>query len=143
MLRSPTSTAAYRRTGLPRAALRWLVALLLVQVLWQTLGHMHGIVHFQGVHGMAHVQGPHGTSPADRVQATPTAAGWVAALLGHPGDESVCQVFDQLGHGDTLASPATAWLPLQPSAALLLVADCEARARWAALFDARGPPAAR
>lgn len=142
MLRSPTSTAAHR-TGPPRAAVLWLVAVvLLAQLLWQTLGHMHGLVHFPAVHGHAHAHGGHSHADVDDAH-HPAATGWVSALVGHAGDESTCRLLDQLGHGDTLAGMASIWLPLQPAAALLLTADCEARARWAALFDARGPPAAR
>ncbi len=145
----PASTAAYRRTGLSRAALPWLVVVvLLAQLLWQTLGHMHGLVHFPAAHWRGHLHAGHastGHDPAhaDMDDAHPAATGWVAALVGHAGDESTCRLLDQLGHGDTLAGTASLWLPLQPAAALLLTADCEARARWAALFDARGPPATR
>lgn len=121
---------------------RWAVllvaALLLSQLLWQTLGQVHGVVHAPGLRVAmvtpdAHPE--HGTLRAD--------AGWVADLFSNHGDDGACRLVDQLGCGDALTVSPFVLPALLPAAFVLAFASGEALARWATLFDARGPPVLR
>jgi hypothetical protein len=111
------------------------------------LGLMHGIVH-----GFSHGQ----STPQSQVQTQVTATqapagrsltqthkGWTDTLFSSHGKAADCLVFDQLCHADALH-----FLPLQalpttlPSFVLVTLAG-DFIARWAALYQARGPPSAR
>ena len=119
----------------------WLLAAALLLV--QTMGLMHGVL-----------LGPK-SADSDRAQVSmqraqqPVADGygaagqWVNALFSsHRGDND-CRLFVQASHG-SLAPKLTALAPpvVLPSFAVAIF-QCEALARWAALFDARGPPLTR
>ncbi len=114
------------------------------------LGLMHGLVHGvqfdeHVVHlaqlstdeGDAHDQGhahDHDVQPG---------ANWLSDLFSAHADDADCRVFDQLCHGD--ASPALPLLAL-PTVLTplgLVFLQGEVIARWAALFEARGPPLTR
>lgn len=136
------SLSALRPTDASPRGRRWLallmVLMLLSQLLWQTMGQMHGVVHAPGIRALAatpEAHSVHGNLQAD--------AGWVSDMFNSHGDDGTCRLIDQLGCGDALlASPFT--LPAVPPVAFALaVASGEALARWAALFDARGPPVLR
>ncbi|WP_298924337.1 hypothetical protein [uncultured Ramlibacter sp.] len=109
----------------------WLLVSALVAA--QALGLMHRIVHAPHagsvpVVAVAAGQGHHG-------------AGWVADLFaGH--DESSCRLFDPLTHDGPPSVPALV-LPLLLSSYFLDVFQGEFLVRWAALYDARGPPPLR
>lgn len=114
----------------------WLLAMVLVAA--QAAGLMHRIVHGpQGVaghdgaaeHSHLHAAGHHG-------------AGWVAELFSGHADDSSCRLFDPLNHDALPALPALV-LPLVLTPFLALQQQGGFVARWAALFDARGPPTLR
>lgn len=119
-----------------RRARAWLVAALVLLVLAQALGQMHRALHVPGMlvgqpelrqatlaHGHAH--GQH----------------WVQDLFAGHGDAD-CRLLDALAHPACPAAPLLV-LPMQLGAPLLAAARSDFVARWAALFDARGPPAFR
>ena len=116
-----------------RRGLLWLVLFALVSA--QTLGLMHRVVHPSNIE-----------HAAATVVAEPAGAGearsWVAGLFGLH-DDSGCRVFDQLGQGGFLPSVPVVLLPLLLPSFVLQWFQGEVLARWAALFDARGPPTLR
>ncbi len=109
------------------------LGLLLAQLLWQTLGQMHRVLHHGQAApvqsaGLAHDHAHHGG---------------LAALFASHGDEGSCRLFDQLGQCDALANPPPAVLPQVLLAFVLLYSLGEVLARRAALFQARAPPSVR
>ena len=119
-----------------RRGLLWVLLFALVAA--QTLGLVHRVVHvpeFESAveiassHSHGHDEGDHGHS-------------WAEALFGGHDGESACRLFDQSQGGCLPTVPAV----LPPVAAPLFFLQWfqgEALARWAALFDARGPPQLR
>ena len=55
-------------------------------------------------------------------------------------EESDCRLFDQASHDGVVAKLAAALLPFAPPPFAVALFQGNALARWAALFDARGPP---
>ena len=103
----------------------WLLAFALLAA--QALGFMHRVTHAPHLHTAAAQAGEaaHGD-------------GWLERLFaGH--DEDSCRLIDSLSHGGA-AAPQAVCAPLVPAAYLLPLWAGQALARWAALFDARGPP---
>ncbi len=141
----------------------WLLALLAV-VLAQTLALVHRVVHPGGsarheVH-QAHLaqpacdqHGDHDHPPGhdhadDHDHAhdhTQHAHGsWLASLFaGHHEAESACQLFDALGAGDSVWSSVAALGVVAVPRYWLTFYAGQALARWAALYQARGPPVSR
>lgn len=118
-----------------RRSLLWLLLFALVSV--QALGLVHRIVH--------------GEPAALSAAAAPRAAAdhdlegrrWASGLFGDHDDEGGCLLYDQLSHGGCLPVPAAVTLPVVAPVFLLQWFQGEFLARWAALFDARGPPPIR
>jgi hypothetical protein len=111
-----------------RRRLIWVLLFALVAA--QTLGLMHRIVHAPG-------------TGAAFAGSAPVAQGWVQDLFaGHEGDAS-CRLFDQLNASGVLPDiPAVPIVQVLPAYFLQWYLG-QALARWAALFDARGPPLLR
>jgi hypothetical protein len=104
-------------------------------LLAQTLGFMHGVVH--GPHMATSSNVPITLQSAD--EACEPSANWVGALFSsHHGDND-CRLFDQASQGAAPQLAALALPVVLPSIAVAIFQG-EALARWAALFDARGPP---
>jgi hypothetical protein len=117
-----------------RRGLLWFLLFALVTV--QALGLMHSVAHgvrFAPVPSLAA-----GTAAADDVE-----RGWEAGLFGQHDDDAGCLLYDQLSHGGCMPMPMAAALPVMPPAFILQWFQGEFLARWATLFDARGPPAIR
>ena len=110
---------------------------LVLALLWaQSLGVWHGIVH--GGHGVGGVHASLALANAGEVKSH----GFFESLFGDHDDVD-CQLFDQLCHGDALATaPVLALSPGVPAAQIAHLTGL-AVARWAALFQARGPPISR
>lgn len=73
---------------------------------------------------------------------TPTmtpVVGWSRFFSSHDGD-SDCRLFDQASHGNAAPAMVALCLPMVLSSFVFDISRGEALARWAALFDARGPP---
>ena len=112
--------------------------LALVLLLAPMLGLMHGLVHGAGDYRQAVVH-------AHIIEADGQAHhhGWLADLFSAHGDESDCRVFDQLSHSDGVPALPLLALPMVLSSFVFRFFEGEVLARWAALFEARGPPLAR
>lgn len=114
-------------------AYAWVLVLAFV---WsQSLGLWHGIVHASHGAGAA----PISAVVADTWESTSP----FEALFGSHFDTVDCQLFDQLSHGDALATAPVLVLPLGVPAAHIAHLTGLAVARWAALFQARAPPVSR
>lgn len=117
-----------------RRGLLWLLLFALVSV--QALGLVHGIAHGER------------TAPASGAAARQVAADggshkWASGLFSSHDDDAGCLLYDQLSHGGGLPLPVAGALPVIPPAFVLQWFQGESLARWAALFDARGPPSIR
>jgi hypothetical protein len=131
----------------PARTLPWLLvaALLLAQL----LGLMHGVVHGPQahVHSQSHVhhdghqhQQEHSALAHAEEEGD---AGWLASLFSSHEGDSDCRLFDQASHGQAAPAFPMLSLPLVLSSVAFDISRGEALARWAALFDARGPPSTR
>lgn len=112
----------------------FLAALLMFVVLaGQGLGLVHRTVHGPAGSGSGVALHVHGAADAREE------GGWLAGLFDGHDDESKCRLFDSLTQGGP--QPACVNLLPPPHAPGLLATLAGAvLARWAALFDARGPP---
>jgi ABC-type Zn2+ transport system substrate-binding protein/surface adhesin len=130
--------------ALPR--LTTLLALLLaaVLVMTQTLGVVHGITHGQSgstLHSHDHDHAHDHTH--DHAEVDVGAAGkhgFLAALFSLHQEDSDCRLYDQASHDGALVTAMQLTLPVVPPSLSVAIFQGEALARWAALFDARGPP---
>lgn len=122
------------RTGQTLATRRMGAALLVFALLLtQTMGLLHRA---------AHLPASLAAGPAARVQVEQPS--FIANLFtAHDSGTGDCRLYDQLGHGDAAPAACMTVLPFAIPAFLLHVSLGEALARWAALFDARGPPVSR
>ena len=112
-------------------------------LLAQTFGLMHGVVH-SGEHVAGnehHVQlasAEHGHAHGDE---DIHSGGWLASLFSsHDDGGADCRLFDQASHGSAAPAFVQSSLPTLPPSVAVAIFQGEALARWAALFDARGPP---
>lgn len=124
----------------PAASRAAVVALLVVLVLAQTLGWMH-----RALHGDAGAGSRHGLVAAAAEAAThaDTAHGaGLHDLFGSHAEPNDCRLFDALGQPGCMPAPLVVLPVLLPAASLALT-HADFVARWAALFDARGPPPTR
>jgi hypothetical protein len=117
-----------------RRGFLWMVLFALLGA--QTMGLMHRVVHVPVFGADAAVVS---MAPHEGVRSQ----GWADTLfVGHDG-EPACRLFDQLSQGGCLPSVAAVLLPVTAPLFFLQWFQGEALARWAALFDARGPPQLR
>lgn len=125
----------------------WLLAAALL--LAQLLGLMHGVVHGPQAHihshSHAHQGGHHQehSALAHAEEAGGGEGGWLASLFSSHDGDSDCRLFDQASHGQAAPTLPMLSLPVVLSTAIFDISRGEALARWAALFDARGPPSTR
>ena len=118
-----------------RRGFLWLVLFALVSA--QTLGLMHRVVHVSQFESEAEVIAVHAHDDGRHGR------GWTKTVFdGHDG-EPACRLFDQLSQGGCLPSVPAVLLPVSAPLFFLQWFQGEALARWAALFDARGPPQLR
>lgn len=116
----------------------WTAFLLFALLFAQTWGLIHHVTHARGL--TASAAALHGEG--ERVGEAHGAPGWAQKFSAH-ADDGGCVLYDQLSHGDSVVF-APLYLPaMAPSAGLLAVLLGEFVARWAALFQARGPPLSR
>lgn len=113
------------------------LVLVVAVLLAQALALMHRSLHGSGgsalrSEAVAQAQHAHEAASADGL----------SGLFGSHSDASDCRLFDALGQAG--CTPAALVLPIAvPPATVLAVFHGEFVARWAALFDARGPPVSR
>lgn len=136
-------TLSSHRTDLSRPSRRGLVLLLVLALLLaQALGLMHRTLH-GGAVGAAAVAVVGAPAQAD-AEADPRghAHGWVVSLFPNHASDADCRLFDPLHH-DGMPTVAVLVLPLLLTSFFLVASTGDFVARWAALFDARGPPSPR
>ncbi|MDB5965995.1 MAG: hypothetical protein JWQ72_2495 [Polaromonas sp.] len=143
------STSSFaRHVPLASASRRVLIVwLALALLLAQTLGMMHGVVHSPQAVAGDRAQAASQLAQVAQVQQTATlnanagAAGhWIGALFSsHHGDND-CRLYDQASHGSAALHVVALPLPVVLPPFAVAIFQGEALARWAALFDARGPP---
>ncbi len=112
------------RIAVPAWLLGWLMVAL---VGMQTLGAMHAVAH--GV--------PSGSSESAQLHSP------LQDLFSGHGGNADCQLYDQVSHGDGLTSAVPPLVAAPVPVFLFQYFQGEAVARWATLFDARGPPSLR
>jgi len=132
-----------RRDSSSAGALVWLLAASLLFA--QLLGLMHGVVHGPQAHihshSYVHQDGHHQEHAAlAHVEEEGEGGGWLASLFSSHDGDSDCRLFDQASHGQAAPTLPMLSLPLVLSSLAFDISRGEALARWAALFDARGPP---
>jgi hypothetical protein len=117
----------------------WLWLVLFALLAAQTLGFVHRIVHGPqaALSHAVHAQHSHSHAAGD------SGHGLIAPLFSGHGDVSDCRLYDQLGNGQAMPSVPAVLPPLMVPLFVLQFFQGEAVARWAALFDARGPPSVR
>lgn len=140
-------------TRLPRASagsVAWVLVFALL--LAQMLGLMHGVVHGSQMQALGSVgsgsgQGHHDVHDHDHDHDHGSYAGhgngWLESLFSSHDANSDCRLFDQASHGNAAPALPALSLPILLSSFVVDIPQGEALARWAALFDARGPPLTR
>lgn len=140
-------------TRLPRASARSLAwVLVFALLLAQMLGLMHGVVHGSQMQALGSVgsgQEHHHAHDHDHDHDHGSYAGhghghgWLESLFSSHDATSDCRLFDQASHGNAAPALPALSLPILLSSFVVDIPQGEALARWAALFDARGPPLTR
>ena len=143
--------------ALPRlTTLLALLVLLLaaVLVMTQTLGVVHGITHgplgsmlhsHSHDHNHDHDHDHDYNHPRDRTQIHAEVEkasnnSFLSALFSSHQDDSDCRLYDQASHDGALVVAMQSTLPVIAPSLSVAMFQGDALARWAALFDARGPP---
>ncbi len=135
-----------------KGGLAWVWLLAAAMLLAQLLGLMHGVVHGPQAHLHAHVHSELGSAHASHdhddhdhsaITQDEHGSNWLESLFSSHGDDSDCRLFDQASHGQAAPTFPLLSLPLALSSVAFDISRGEALARWAALFDARGPPSSR
>lgn len=113
-----------------------LLALLLaaVLVMTQTLGVVHAVTHGSSGSSLHSYDHDH-----PEVEA-PDTGYFLTALFSSHQEVFDCRFYDQASHGGALVTAVQSTLPVVPPPLTVAIFQGEALARWAALFDARGPP---
>ena len=123
---------------LPRLVVLLGLLLAAVLVMTQTLGLVHAITH--GSSGSSlYFEDEFHDHDHDLAEA-PGVNHLLASLFSLHSDLSDCRLFDQASHDGGLAMTFKSTLPGVPPPLTVAIFQGEALARWAALFDARGPP---
>ena len=136
--------------ALPRQTTLLALLLAAVLVMTQTLGVIHGMTHGAAGSSLhAHDQGhdhdhehehehehEHVHDGAD----ASGASHFLTALFSSHQKASDCRLYDQASHDGVLVIATPPALPVVPPPVTVAIFQGEALARWAALFDARGPP---
>jgi len=114
----------------------WLLAFAILTA--QALGFMHGVAHSPASHAGAVIR------PAAAGQPVGSAVkGKLELLFSSHASDADCRLYDHAALGGAALQVVPLALPvlLPPFAVAIFLG--EALARWAALFDARGPPSTR
>ena len=109
-------------------------ALAFVLLLSQSLAQLHAVKHAVK-HG-----GPAGVNHAAAAHVAHEDHGFLEQLFSNHNTDTDCRLYDQLGDGHAMPAVALLELPVVLPSLKVAIFQGEALARWAALFDARGPP---
>ena len=115
--------------------------LALVLLLAPMLGLMHGVVH--GAAASLHTAQVHDHEADNHAHEHAQGHAWLADLFSVHAEDSDCRVYDQLCHSEVPSAPPALVLPVVLSSFVFHFLEDEVRTRWAALFEARGPPLTR
>ena len=121
---------------LPRLAVLLGLLLAVVLVMTQTLGLVHAITHGSSGSSLYFQDKFHDHDEAE----APGVNHLLASLFSLHSEVSDCRLFDQASHDGGLAMTFKSALPVVLPPLTVAIFQGEALARWAALFDARGPP---
>ena len=120
------------------------VTLAFALLLAQTLGFMHGLTHglTHGAVKYAEKHAQHGAAHLDfhDHQEHSGQGNWLESLFSSHDGEHDCRLYDQASHASAAPAVAPVTLPAVLPSPVVAIFQGEALARWAALFDARGPP---
>ena len=109
-----------------------MLGLALALLLPQLLGLWHGVAHEQ-VQPVKHAH-------ADHVHVHVRTSSLASLFTSHDNGSPDCRLYDQASHDGLVTTVAALSLPSPtPGTGVALFAG-DALARWAAHFDARGPP---
>ena len=139
-----------------RASMRalMLAGLVLALLLLPLIGLMHGVMHgpaqgfetssvsVQASHQASHTVDHENENDHDHDH-DHDHGNWAERLFAGHSQSADCLVFDQLCQGQALKALPLQVLPTLPPGAVLASLAGDFIARWAALFQARGPPPAR
>ena len=123
---------------LPRLVVLLGLLLAAVLVMTQTLGLVHAITH--GSSGSSLYFEDEFPDHDHDVAKAPGVNHFFVSLFSLHHDVSDCRLFDQASHDGGLAVAVKSALPVVLPPLTVAIFQGEALARWAALFDARGPP---
>ena len=118
----------------------WLVLSLLLA---QTMGQLHAVKHMiqrVGVVAVVPGAGGHGGHEARDAHDGKNGKSFLDELFSSHGSTADCRLYDHLSDGQSLPLLFAAPLPIVLPSRLVAIFAGDALARWAALFDARGPP---
>jgi len=127
----------------PKVLRLWILWLALSLLLSQSLGQLHSVKHavkHGGLVAAAHVAGEHEVHEAHDAHHRHDDGGFLNLLFSSHDNASDCRLYDHLSDGQAMPFIVTAALPIVSPSLLVGIFAGDALARWAALFDARGPP---
>jgi hypothetical protein len=135
--------ASKQRTSRARLALGWLLIAALLAV--QSFTLLHRVAHPPGLgNHAAHLgHAAHDDHHDHSSHLDSREQGWLQALFSNHTEASDCRLLDALGASDGAPTSLPCALPMVLSAAQLTFYAGQALARWAALYQARGPPLSR
>ena len=125
---------------LPRLVVLLGLLLAAVLVMTQTLGLVHAITHGSTGSSLYFDNEFHDHDHDHDVAKAPGVNHFLVSLFSLHHDVSDCRLFDQASHDGGLVMAVKSTLPGVPPPLTVGIFQGEALARWAALFDARGPP---
>ena len=125
---------------LPRLVVLLALLLAAVLVMTQTLGLVHAITHGSSGSSLYFDDEFHDHDHDHDVAKAPGVNHFFVSLFSLHSEVSDCRLFDQASHDGGLAMTFKSTLPGVPPPLTVAIFQGEALARWAALFDARGPP---
>ena len=129
----------------------WVFGWVLALLVSQTLGQLHAVKHviqqggpdavahaadtreMHAAHDAHHEHEHEGDGDGD-------GEGFLDKLFSSHGSASDCRLYDHLCDGQAVPIILAAPLPIVLPSRLVAIFAGDALARWAALFDARGPP---
>jgi hypothetical protein len=118
-----------------------MIVLVLCLLLSQSLGFMHGIEHAPHAQHQNHQHSKSSEAELPEATASKVNTHWIADLFAGHGEESTCQVFDQLSHGSALLGNAVEIPQLTLSSFFLDTYRGATPHCQRSLIQARGPPA--
>ena len=125
---------------LPRLTSLLSLLLAAILVMTQTLGLVHAITHGSSGSSLYSQDEFHEHEHEHVAADAPGTNQFLASLFSLHQDVSDCYLYDQASHDGGLAMAVQSALPGVPPPLTVAIFQGEALARWAALFDARGPP---